>query len=106
MGSCRSHAGKVESFAKNAFGQETKVEPAGGSGYKTLRLVNGTAGWSIEILDLFIEFFTLVVITRAVWKFPDEIARGVEKERYTLTWKFLYSPDYYPIFLHLCLIKE
>ncbi|PAV75042.1 hypothetical protein WR25_06366 [Diploscapter pachys] len=39
----RSHAGKVESFAKSAFGQETQVEPAGGSGYKTLRLVNGTA---------------------------------------------------------------
>ncbi|KAI1731660.1 inositol monophosphatase family domain-containing protein [Ditylenchus destructor] len=40
----RSHAGKVEELVKKAFNQETyTVEPAGGSGYKTLRLINGTA---------------------------------------------------------------
>lgn len=40
----RSHAGAVEHLAKSSFGDGYTVEPAGGSGYKTLRLVNGTAG--------------------------------------------------------------
>lgn len=40
----RSHAGAVEKLARKSFGEGYKVEPAGGSGYKTLRLVNGTAG--------------------------------------------------------------
>ncbi|PIO54476.1 hypothetical protein TELCIR_24161 [Teladorsagia circumcincta] len=39
----RSHAGAVEELAKKSFGSEFTVEPAGGSGYKTLRLLNGTA---------------------------------------------------------------
>ncbi|EPB69597.1 hypothetical protein ANCCEY_11303 [Ancylostoma ceylanicum] len=40
----RSHAGAVEKLARKSFGEGYDVEPAGGSGYKTLRLVNGTAG--------------------------------------------------------------
>ncbi|EYC10084.1 hypothetical protein Y032_0057g2753 [Ancylostoma ceylanicum] len=39
----RSHAGAVEKLARKSFGEGYDVEPAGGSGYKTLRLVNGTA---------------------------------------------------------------
>ncbi|KHJ83021.1 inositol monophosphatase family protein, partial [Oesophagostomum dentatum] len=39
----RSHAGSVEKLARKSFGDNYEVEPAGGSGYKTLRLVNGTA---------------------------------------------------------------
>ncbi|KAK5982601.1 hypothetical protein GCK32_003291, partial [Trichostrongylus colubriformis] len=39
----RSHAGAVEKLAKLSFGDDYVVEPAGGSGYKTLRLLNGTA---------------------------------------------------------------
>ncbi|ETN76721.1 inositol monophosphatase family protein [Necator americanus] len=39
----RSHAGAVEKLARRAFGDSYEVEAAGGSGYKTLRLVNGTA---------------------------------------------------------------
>ncbi|KAI6225581.1 Golgi-resident PAp (PAP) 3-Phosphatase-like protein [Aphelenchoides besseyi] len=39
----RSHAGKVQELAPKAFGNEYTVEPAGGSGYKTLRVLNGTA---------------------------------------------------------------
>ncbi|CAJ0578309.1 unnamed protein product, partial [Mesorhabditis spiculigera] len=39
----RSHAGAVEELAKAAFGEGYTVEPAGGSGYKTLRVLNGTA---------------------------------------------------------------
>lgn len=39
----RSHAGSVEKLARESFGDEYEVEPAGGSGYKTLRLLNGTA---------------------------------------------------------------
>ncbi|CAD6184682.1 unnamed protein product [Caenorhabditis auriculariae] len=38
----RSHAGKVKEMAKK-LGSDVVVESAGGSGYKTLRLVNGTA---------------------------------------------------------------
>ena len=40
----RSHAGKVKDLASQAFGDKYTVEPAGGSGYKTLRVLNGTAG--------------------------------------------------------------
>jgi len=39
----RSHAGSVRSLARKAFKGEYKVEPAGGAGYKTLRILNGTA---------------------------------------------------------------
>lgn len=41
---CRSHAGEVKTLAEKAFGSGYSVESAGGSGYKTLRLVNATAG--------------------------------------------------------------
>lgn len=40
----RSHAGKVKEVVEKVFGNKMDIEPAGGSGYKTLRLVNGTAG--------------------------------------------------------------
>lgn len=40
----RSHAGKVQELVYKAFRDRYKVEPAGGSGYKTLRVLNGTAG--------------------------------------------------------------
>lgn len=39
----RSHTGKVKDLATKAFGDKYNVEPAGGSGYKTLRVLNGTA---------------------------------------------------------------
>ncbi|KJH46620.1 inositol monophosphatase family protein [Dictyocaulus viviparus] len=39
----RSHAGAVEEMARRIFGNSYEIEPAGGSGYKTLRLLNGTA---------------------------------------------------------------
>lgn len=39
----RSHAGDVEKLARKSFGDGYNVEPAGGSGYKVLRLLNGTA---------------------------------------------------------------
>ncbi|VDM46691.1 unnamed protein product [Toxocara canis] len=39
----RSHAGTVEELVNKTFGDEFTVEAAGGSGYKTLRLINGTA---------------------------------------------------------------
>lgn len=39
----RSHAGKVKEIAEKAYGEGMKVEPAGGSGYKTMRLIDGTA---------------------------------------------------------------
>ncbi|XP_071515776.1 inositol monophosphatase 3 isoform X2 [Panulirus ornatus] len=37
----RSHAGDVEGFSKAAFGERTKVIPAGGAGYKTLAVIQG-----------------------------------------------------------------
>lgn len=40
-------------MAEKAFGSGYSVESAGGSGYKTLRLVNATAGEKILILILF-----------------------------------------------------
>src|SRR5437868_962038 len=54
----RSHAGEVEKLATKVFGpsenvedkEPYRVEPAGGSGYKTLKLVNGSAGKSYESL--------------------------------------------------------
>lgn len=48
----RSHAGKVKELAEKAFGNKYKIEPAGGSGYKTLRVLNGTAGkylWKFKV---------------------------------------------------------
>ncbi|CAI2298911.1 unnamed protein product [Caenorhabditis sp. 36 PRJEB53466] len=39
----RSHAGKVKEVIEKVYGQKMEIEAAGGSGYKTLRLVNGTA---------------------------------------------------------------
>ncbi|CAA21725.3 Putative inositol monophosphatase 3 [Caenorhabditis elegans] len=39
----RSHAGKVKEIVEKVYGDKMNIEPAGGSGYKTLRLVNGTA---------------------------------------------------------------
>ncbi|CAI5437822.1 unnamed protein product [Caenorhabditis angaria] len=39
----RSHAGKVQDVVKQVLGENVEIEAAGGSGYKTLRLVNGTA---------------------------------------------------------------
>uniref|UniRef100_A0A1I7T736 inositol-phosphate phosphatase n=2 Tax=Caenorhabditis tropicalis TaxID=1561998 RepID=A0A1I7T736_9PELO len=39
----RSHAGKVKEVIEKVYGDKMTIEPAGGSGYKTLRLVNGTA---------------------------------------------------------------
>jgi inositol monophosphatase 3 len=39
----RSHAGEVKNLARRAFGDKYNIEPAGGSGYKTLRILNGTA---------------------------------------------------------------
>lgn len=40
----RSHAGKVQELVNKTFGHDYLVEPAGGSGYKTLRLIQNTAG--------------------------------------------------------------
>ncbi|CCG58536.1 Protein CBG24048 [Caenorhabditis briggsae] len=40
----RSHAGKVKEIVEKVYGDKMTIEAAGGSGYKTLRLVNGTAG--------------------------------------------------------------
>lgn len=37
----RSHAGKVESVAHDAFGSDVTVTPAGGAGYKVLEVVSG-----------------------------------------------------------------
>jgi inositol monophosphatase 3 len=37
----RSHSGKVESVAKETFGSEVKVTPAGGAGFKVLEVVSG-----------------------------------------------------------------
>lgn len=39
----RSHAGRVETTAKNAFGKDAHVVPAGGAGFKSLALFNGKA---------------------------------------------------------------
>uniref|UniRef100_A0A915Q6Q1 inositol-phosphate phosphatase n=1 Tax=Setaria digitata TaxID=48799 RepID=A0A915Q6Q1_9BILA len=39
----RSHAGKVKELALKAFHANFTIEAAGGSGYKSLRLLNGTA---------------------------------------------------------------
>jgi len=44
----RSHAGKVKDLATKAFGDKYTVEPAGGSGYKTLRVLNGTAEFYVH----------------------------------------------------------
>lgn len=39
----RSHSGTVKKAASQAFGKNYTVEPAGGAGYKILRLINATA---------------------------------------------------------------
>uniref|UniRef100_A0A1I7XMN5 inositol-phosphate phosphatase n=1 Tax=Heterorhabditis bacteriophora TaxID=37862 RepID=A0A1I7XMN5_HETBA len=39
----RSHSGNIKSLVTKSFGAQYTVEAAGGSGYKTLRLINGTA---------------------------------------------------------------
>jgi inositol monophosphatase 3 len=44
----RSHAGKVQELVNTALKGEYFVEPAGGSGYKTLRLINSTAEYYIH----------------------------------------------------------
>ncbi|KAE9555181.1 hypothetical protein FO519_001605 [Halicephalobus sp. NKZ332] len=44
----RSHAGKVRELIDSALNGEYEVEPAGGSGYKTLKLVNSTAEYYIH----------------------------------------------------------
>ncbi|CAD5206370.1 unnamed protein product [Bursaphelenchus okinawaensis] len=44
----RSHTGKVKEIAESAFGGEYTVEPAGGAGYKTLRVLNGTAAFYVH----------------------------------------------------------
>ncbi|CAD5209085.1 unnamed protein product [Bursaphelenchus xylophilus] len=44
----RSHTGKVKEIAEKAFGGEYTVEPAGGAGYKALRVLNGTAAFYVH----------------------------------------------------------
>uniref|UniRef100_A0AC35TRK4 Inositol monophosphatase 3 n=1 Tax=Rhabditophanes sp. KR3021 TaxID=114890 RepID=A0AC35TRK4_9BILA len=44
----RSHAGDVKKLVENALGSDYTVEPAGGAGYKVLRLLNGTASHYIH----------------------------------------------------------
>lgn len=39
----RSHSGTVEHFLKSALGEELKVVPAGGAGYKTIEVIKGHA---------------------------------------------------------------
>uniref|UniRef100_A0A0N5AL40 inositol-phosphate phosphatase n=1 Tax=Syphacia muris TaxID=451379 RepID=A0A0N5AL40_9BILA len=39
----RSHAGDVKKLVAKAFGNDFIIEPAGGAGYKSLRIINGTA---------------------------------------------------------------
>uniref|UniRef100_A0AC35G2U3 Uncharacterized protein n=1 Tax=Panagrolaimus sp. PS1159 TaxID=55785 RepID=A0AC35G2U3_9BILA len=43
-----SHAGKVQELVNTALKGQYTVEPAGGSGYKTLRLINSTAEYYIH----------------------------------------------------------
>lgn len=45
----RSHAGQVEAVAKDAFGADSTVIPAGGSGYKTLQVVKGEADAYVHV---------------------------------------------------------
>lgn len=41
----RSHAGKVKNLVEHAFYKdEYSIVPSGGAGYKTLQLINGSAG--------------------------------------------------------------
>ncbi|OWF45045.1 inositol monophosphatase 3-like [Mizuhopecten yessoensis] len=39
----RSHSGPVEKIAKQAYGNDTQIIPAGGAGYKTLEVISGNA---------------------------------------------------------------
>lgn len=45
----RSHAGQVTQIALTAFGNRTKVIPAGGSGYKTLQVIRGLADAYVHV---------------------------------------------------------
>ena len=53
--SFRSHAGKVQDLVNTVLNGEYHVEPAGGSGYKTLRLINSTAGKHFKLLFEFLQ---------------------------------------------------
>jgi len=44
----RSHTGKVKELVDSVLDGKYEVEPAGGSGYKTLRLINSTAEYYIH----------------------------------------------------------
>ncbi|XP_033737304.1 inositol monophosphatase 3-like [Pecten maximus] len=45
----RSHSGPVEKIAKKAYGNDTKIVPAGGAGYKTLEVIKGKADAYVHI---------------------------------------------------------
>ncbi|KAK7078840.1 Inositol monophosphatase 3 [Halocaridina rubra] len=45
----RSHAGDVEAVAKQAFGDQTVVIPAGGAGFKTLAVIQGDADAYVHV---------------------------------------------------------
>ncbi|XP_060077151.1 inositol monophosphatase 3-like [Ylistrum balloti] len=45
----RSHSGPVEKIAKKAYGNDTKIVPAGGAGYKTLEVIRGNADAYVHI---------------------------------------------------------
>lgn len=45
----RSHAGEVEEVAKETFGAETKVIPAGGAGYKVMQLLEDKADIYVHV---------------------------------------------------------
>lgn len=50
----RSHAGEVSEFLKKSFdvSDALKIEPAGGSGYKSLRILNGTASMYLHLTKI------------------------------------------------------
>ncbi|VDO84711.1 unnamed protein product [Soboliphyme baturini] len=48
----RSHAGNVAAFLSNSSFERWKVVTAGGSGYKALRVLNGTANMYIHVTDI------------------------------------------------------
>ncbi|XP_058503869.1 inositol monophosphatase 3 [Solea solea] len=52
----RSHSGKVTSYIRDAFGNDTKITPAGGAGYKVLTLLEMPASETapIEQADVYI----------------------------------------------------
>jgi Golgi-resident PAP phosphatase len=78
----RSHAGKVKDLATKAFGDKYTVEPAGGSGYKTLRVLNGTAcGFFTANILIRLRILALYVHTTAIKKWDvcaaDALIRSV-----------------------------